>query len=81
MAHGANDSAGGEGGIPRDHDLADLHLGTLVDVKNEFHRVGARNPLIGGLHHGELAAVLGQQLLQDDFGFLDFRGIELAFDR
>ena len=33
-----------------------------------------------GRHLGKLAAVLAEQLLQDDFGLLDARGIELALD-
>ena len=67
--------------LPVNDDLADLHFGAFVDVESKLHRVCAGDSFIGGLDGGELAAMLGKQLLQDDFGFLDPCGIELAFDR
>ena len=52
-----------------------------VDVESELHRVGAGDSFERRLYDRELAAVLGQQFLQDHFGFFNARGIELALDR
>ncbi len=71
----------GERGVSRDHNFADLHLGSFVDVERKRYGVRARQSFVGGLDGGELAAVLGQQLLNNHFRLLDFCRIELAFNR
>ena len=81
VAHGADNFAGGKRRVSRDDNFADLHLGAFIDVERELYGVRAGEPFKGGLDGGELAAVLGEQLFQNDFRFLDFRGIELAFNR
>jgi hypothetical protein len=81
IAHGAYDFAGGESGVSRDENFADLHLGAFIDVEGELYGVRAGEPFKGGLDGGELAAVLCEQLFKDDFRFLDARGIKLAFNR
>ena len=64
IAHGADDLAAGKCGVARDDDLADLHLGAFIDVERELYGVRAGESFVGGLDGGELAAMLGQQLLQ-----------------
>ena len=61
--------------------VADFHLRPFVDIEDELHGVRGRDPLVGRLHRGELPAVLREQFLDHHLGALDFRGIELAFDR
>ena len=58
-----------------------LTLGPSVDGENQLDRVGRRNLLVRGLHHRELMPVLRLELLDHHLGFLDLRGIKLAFYR
>ena len=71
----------GERLVAHDRDRPHLHLRPFIDIENQLHGVRRRDAFVGGLHRGELPAVLGEQLLDHHFGALDFRGIELAFHR
>ena len=61
-------------------DSADLDFGAFLDFENENDGIAGSDALVLRRDLGKLAAMLAQQLFQDDFGFFDFRGIELAFD-
>src|SRR6202035_1428145 len=52
-----------------------------IDVECECYGVRAGEPFISRLDDCVLAAVLRQQILEDDLRFLNSRGIELALDR
>src|SRR6266436_1138701 len=80
VSHGADELAIAERVIAGEFNLADLYLGTFVDFENEDDRVAGGDALVLRRDFGKLAAVLAQQFLQDDFRFLDARGVELAFD-
>ncbi len=58
-------------------DLADLDLGSFLDHEGQAHRSRRDGTHFGG-DGGELAAVRGQQLLDDHFRALHLGGIVLA---
>src|SRR5713226_5020320 len=66
--------------VSREIDFADLDLRAFLDLENENDGVAGSNALVLRSDFRELPAVFAQQVLQYDFRFLDFRGIELAFD-
>ena len=55
-------------------------FGAFVDIENQLYGVGGSDFFVSGLHHGELAAMLGEQLLKNHLSVLDDRGIEAALD-
>ncbi len=67
--------------IALEGDHSDFDFWSFIDRENELDGVGGGNLFICRLHHGELVAVLGFEILNGDFGLLDFRGVKLAFDR
>src|SRR5580704_11661286 len=78
VMHRANEFSRREGFVAFELDLADFYFRAFVDVENELYGVGGGDFFVGGFYDGELAAVLGEQLLQDDLSVLDDRGIEAA---
>ena len=80
VAHGADQLAVAEGVVSCELNFPDLDLRAFLDLKNQNDGVAGSDALVLWGDFRELAAVLAQQFLQHDFGFLDFRGIELAFD-
>ena len=61
-------------------DVADFDLRAFVDFEDENDGVAGGDALVLRRDFGELAAVLAEEFLEDDFGFLDARGVEAAFD-
>src|SRR6059036_608289 len=55
-------------------------LGAFLDFENENDGVAGSDALVLRSDFSELPAMLGQQLLQHDFRFLDLGGIKLAFN-
>src|SRR5437899_3974743 len=80
VAHGANQLAVAESVVSLEFDFADLDFRAFLDLENENDGVAGSDALVLRSDFRELPAVLGQQFLQHDFRFLDFGGIELAFD-
>ena len=80
VLHGAAQNAGVDVLVADEGNLADFDLGPFLHHERDAHR-GRRNGANFGADGGELPAVLGQQFLDRDFGFLDFGGIVLAFHR
>src|ERR1700685_3006996 len=80
MAHRANNPASRKSFVALDADLSDLDLWSFINVEDELHGVRCRDSLESRPHYGELAPMLGKQLLDHGFGALDFRRIELTFD-
>jgi hypothetical protein len=80
MAHSANQLAIAERMIALELDSADLDLGTFLDFENKNDGVAGSDALVLRRDLRELTAMLSEKLFQHHFGFLDFRGIELAFD-
>ena len=56
--------------IPKDGDVADLNLGTFLDLENNFKR-GGRNPAKFRVHDGEFVAAFREKLLQDNGCMVD----------
>src|SRR6267142_1452914 len=79
VAHGANELAIAEGVIPGKFDLADLYLRPFFHFENQDDGIAGGNALVLRRNFGELASMLAEQFLQDNFGLLDAGGIELAF--
>ena len=61
-------------------DLAHLNRGAFFDDEGQRNGCG-RQRLDFGLDRGELVTMLGEQLLQDNFGPLDLGRVVLALDR
>ena len=80
VAHGSNELAIAEGVIAGEPDVANLHLGTFFDLEDEDHGVAGGDALVLGSDLRELAAMLAEEILQNDFRLLDAGGIELALD-
>src|SRR6266436_6612890 len=80
VAHGADQLAVAESVISGELDSADLDLGPFFDFENKNDGVAGGDALILRADFGELAAVFGEELLQDHLGFFYFCRIELAFD-
>src|SRR5467141_386428 len=80
VAHGADELAVAESVVAGELDSADLDLGAFLDFENENDGVAGSDAFVHRRDFGKLAAVFAQQFLQHDFRFLDFSGIELAFD-
>src|SRR6266853_2955630 len=80
VTHSANQLAVAESVVSTELDFADLNLGAFLDLENENDGVAGGDAFVLRGDFRELAAVLAQQFLQHDFRFLDFGGIELAFD-
>src|SRR5437016_5963697 len=80
MAHGTNQLAAAESVFSLEFDFANLDLRAFLDFEDENDSVAGSNAFVLRSNFRELPAVLGQQFLQHDFGFLDFGGIKLAFD-
>src|SRR5207248_9536195 len=68
-----------EGMIPHELDFANLDFGAFLDFEHQNDRIAGSNALVLRGNLGELAAMLSQKLFQNNFGFLDFRGVKLAF--
>src|SRR6202041_2766909 len=77
--HSADELAAGKGLVSDDGYRADLYLGALINIKDQLHGVGRGDALVGRLDGSELGAVGCEQTLDDHFGALDLRRIELAF--
>ncbi len=65
--------------VASEADVADLNLGAFFDDEGDGDG-GGRDGTDFGANGGELTAVLGEQLLQNNFGLLDFGGIVLALN-
>src|SRR5215472_8253207 len=65
--------------VPDDRDRSHLDFRAFINVEEELDRVRGRNSLVSRFDRCELAPMLGQQLLDDHFGALDFGGVELTF--
>ncbi len=66
--------------LPLKRIVPNLNLGPLLDDESDADRSGRESAYFGA-DGGELTPVLGEQFLQDNFGFLDLRGIVLALHR
>ncbi len=78
VLHGRPQSAAIDVLVALEFDLADFDLRTFLDHKGHATAAGGMGRYFGA-DGGELAAVLGQQFLERDFGLLDLGGIVLAF--
>src|SRR5579871_5664045 len=79
VLHGPSDYGSAELIVPFESDVADLDLGTFVDLEDDLKRRG-RHLMDVGLDSGELAAALRQVLLQHIPGALHLVRIVLRFD-
>ena len=80
VAHGADELAIAEGVVAGELDVADFNFRAFLNLEDEDDGVAGSDALVLRRDGGELAAVLAEQFLQDDFGFLDARRVEAAFD-
>src|SRR2546430_290954 len=80
VAHGANQLTVAESVVALEFNLSDFDLGAFLDFENENDGVAGSDALVLRSDFSELPAMLGQQLLQHDFRFLDLGGIKLAFN-
>ena len=70
-----------EGVVAGELDVADLDLGAFVNFEDQDDRVAGGDALVLRRDLGELTAVLAEKFFEDDFGFLDLRGVEAGFRR
>ena len=81
MAHRADELAIAERVIAGEADVADFNFGAFLNFEDENDGVAGGDALVLRRDVGELAAVLAEEFLEDDFGFLDARGVEAGFRR
>ena len=67
--------------IADDDNLADFYFGAFIHPESEDDGVARGDRLIRRLDSRVLAPVFTQQLLDHDFGFLNFRRIKLTLYR
>ena len=79
VTHRANDFAAAERVIAGEADVADFYLRSFFDLEDENDGVAGGDAFVLWRDFGVLVAVLAEEIFEDDFGFLDARGIELAF--
>ena len=79
VLHGPAQGAGLDVDIAAELNFSDFDLRAFLDDEGEADG-GGRNGADFGANDGKLAAVLGEQIFEYDFGFLDFGGIVLALD-
>src|SRR5437773_1324546 len=80
VAHDADQLAVAEGMISAEFDFADFDLRPLFDFEDQNDGVARLDPLVLRRNLGELTPVFPEQVGQDDLGFLDLCGVELALD-
>ena len=80
VAHRADELAIAESVIAGEADVADFDFRAFLNLEDEDNGVAGGDALVLRRDGGELAAVLAKEFLEDDFGFLDARRIEAAFD-
>src|SRR5262249_16760395 len=79
VLHRPNNLPVAEDGISFDVDMADLHLGTFIDLESEFQR-RRRNAANLGFDFGVLMAPLGEEFEQYVLRPLDLVRVVLGFD-
>jgi len=80
MAHGADEFAVAERVISCEFYFATLTFGPSSTLKTRMTALLEAIAFVLRSYFRELPAVLAEQFLQHDFGFLDFGGIKLTFD-